>query len=183
MLHELLDRPAGARLRVTLDPGEVLVVDRAAIAALSRDLTVEVAPSGGALAGLQRAARGSSARLRRLTAARPGQAVARLRVTSDRVNGHAIAHGGYVFLLADTAFACACNAAGPATVAAGADIVFVAPAREGDVLTATAAERVAYGRSGVYDVTVRRVSDGEVIAEFRGGSRSRDQRVLDDPAP
>jgi acyl-CoA thioesterase len=91
-------------------------------------------------------------------------------VTAAMVNGHGMAHGGYVFLLADTAFGCACNSAGPVTVAAGADITFVAPAREGDTLTATATERVSYGRSGIYDVTVRRGTD--VIAEFRGRSRT-----------
>ncbi len=98
-----------------------------------------------------------------------GRAVVRMTITEIMVNGHAIAHGGYVFLLADTAFACACNSRGPVTVAAGADITFVAPARAGDELTAVAAERVRYGRSGVYDVTVRRGED--IIAEFRGRSR------------
>ena len=99
-----------------------------------------------------------------------GTAVLRMTVTPSMVNGHRIAHGGYLFLLADTAFACACNSHGPVTVAAGADIVFVAPAREGDVLVARAEERARFGRSGVYDVTVRRGE--EVIAEFRGRSRS-----------
>lgn len=99
-----------------------------------------------------------------------GRAIASMRVTAQMVNGHAIAHGGYVFLLADTAFACACNSHGPVTVAAGADITFVAAARLGDVLEARAAERVSYGRSGIYDVTVTR--DDEVIAEFRGRSRT-----------
>ncbi|WP_320782131.1 hydroxyphenylacetyl-CoA thioesterase PaaI [Streptomyces sp. CRN 30] len=99
-----------------------------------------------------------------------GTAVLRMTVTPAMVNGHGTAHGGYVFLLADTAFACACNSHGPVTVAAGADITFVAPAHEGDVLLATAEERTRYGRSGIYDVTVAR--DGTVIAEFRGRSRS-----------
>ncbi|SDN22849.1 acyl-CoA thioesterase [Streptomyces sp. cf386] len=99
-----------------------------------------------------------------------GTAVLRMTVTPAMVNGHRIAHGGYVFLLADTAFACACNSHGPVTVAAGADITFVAPAYEGDVLVATAEERTRFGRSGIYDVSVRR--DEEVIAEFRGRSRS-----------
>jgi acyl-CoA thioesterase len=98
-----------------------------------------------------------------------GTAVVRMRVSRTMVNGHRIAHGGYVFLLADTAFACACNSAGPVTVAAGADITFIAPVREGDLLVAAAAERVSYGRSGIYDVTVRR--GDEVVAEFRGRSR------------
>jgi acyl-CoA thioesterase len=99
-----------------------------------------------------------------------GSAVCRMRVTRSMVNGHGIAHGGYLFLFADTAFACACNSRGPVTVAAGADIEFVAPVHEGDVLTATARERIRYGRSGIYDVTVRR--GDEVVAEFRGRSRA-----------
>ena len=105
-----------------------------------------------------------------LTDAGAGHATVRMTIADTMVNGHAIAHGGYVFLLADTAFACACNSHGPVTVAAGADITFVAAARLGDVLEARAAERVSYGRSGIYDVTVTR--DDEVIAEFRGRSRT-----------
>jgi acyl-CoA thioesterase len=105
-----------------------------------------------------------------LVDAGPGHATVRMTIRDTMVNGHALAHGGYVFLLADTAFACACNSRGPVTVAAGADITFVASARLGDELEATAVERVTYGRSGIYDVTVTR--DGEVIAEFRGRSRT-----------
>jgi acyl-CoA thioesterase len=99
-----------------------------------------------------------------------GGALLRMAVTADMVNGHGVAHGGYLFLLADTAFACACNSHGPVTVAAAADIDFIAPAHEGDVLTAEALERAHYGRSGIYDVTVRRGE--EVVAEFRGRSRT-----------
>ena len=83
----------------------------------------------------------------------------------------ALTHGyakGPHLALADTAFACACNSHGPVTVAAGAEIVFVAPARLGDVLEAEAVERTTFGRSGIYDVTVRR--GDAVIAEFRGRS-------------
>ena len=102
-----------------------------------------------------------------------GRATTRMSITAGMVNGHGIAHGGYVFLLADTAFACACNSHGPVTVAASAEITFVAPAHEGDALYAEAAERTRFGRSGIYDITVRRSSTaGEVIAEFRGHSRS-----------
>ncbi|MER5515856.1 hydroxyphenylacetyl-CoA thioesterase PaaI [Streptomyces sp. NPDC048254] len=104
-----------------------------------------------------------------------GTAVLQMTVTSSQVNGHRIAHGGYLFLLADTAFACACNSHGPVTVAAGADIDFIAPAYEGDVLVATARERVRFGRSGVYDVSV--VRGDEVIAEFRGRSRTLRARI------
>lgn len=99
-----------------------------------------------------------------------GTAVLRMTVTKAMVNGHGIAHGGYVFLLADSAFACACNSHGPVTVASGADVTFVAPVYEGDVLTATAEEVTRFGRSGVYDVSVRR--GDEVVAVFRGRSRT-----------
>jgi len=109
-----------------------------------------------------------------LLEAADGRAVARMRVTEQMVNGHAIAHGGYLFLLADTAFACACNSYGPVTVAAGADITFVASARLGDLLTATAEERTRYGRNGIYDVTVHG-ADSRVIAEFRGRSRTLEE--------
>jgi acyl-CoA thioesterase len=98
-----------------------------------------------------------------------GRATARMRVTAEMVNGHGMTHGGFVFILADTAFACACNSHGPVTVAAGADISFLRPTREGDLLTAYAQERVTKGRSGIYDVTVS--CDGDVVAEFRGRSR------------
>ena len=100
----------------------------------------------------------------------PGRAVLEMTITDTMVNGHDIAHGGYVFLLADSAFACACNYPGPVTVAASAEIVFVSPARPGEVLTARAVERARYGRSGIYDVTV---TCGErLVAEFRGLSRT-----------
>ncbi|HEY2984593.1 MAG TPA: hydroxyphenylacetyl-CoA thioesterase PaaI [Jatrophihabitantaceae bacterium] len=123
-------------------------------------------PVGAMLAG-DRASRSLGIELAELA---PGRAVARMRITADMVNGHAIAHGAFVFAVADTAFACACNSHGPVTVAAGASITFVAPAREGDELVAEAIERTRYGRNGVYDVTVRR--DDEVVAEFRGLSRT-----------
>jgi acyl-CoA thioesterase len=103
----------------------------------------------------------------------PGWARTQLTVRDDMVNGHDICHGAVVFALADTAFACACNSWGPVTVAAGADIVFVAPGRRGDLLTAEARMRSSYGRSGIYDVTISRAED--LIAEFRG--RSHEMRA------
>ncbi|MCW2904861.1 MAG: phenylacetic acid degradation protein PaaD [Streptosporangiaceae bacterium] len=103
-----------------------------------------------------------------------------MRVTPAMVNGHDIVHGGYVFLLADNAFAFACNTYDQVTVAAAAEVVFVAPGRLGDELTADAVERTRYGRSGIYDVTVRRGGDDAVIAEFRGHSRGLAERLLRD---
>lgn len=111
---------------------------------------------------------------------RSGCATASMTVTAAMANGHGIVHGGYVFLLADSAFAFACNGYDQVTVAAGCDIVFVSPARVGDMLTATAGERVRVGRSGVYDVTVTR-ADGAVVAELRGRSRTISGSVLPGP--
>lgn len=100
----------------------------------------------------------------------PGHAVVTMTVRADMVNGYAVAHGGLVATLADSAFALACNSRGVRTVAGGFEVSFLEPAHEGDVLSATADERALRGRSGIYDVTVRR---GEtVVAEFRGRSRA-----------
>lgn len=98
-----------------------------------------------------------------------GTARTRLTVEDWMLNGHGICHGGLVFSLADAAFALACNSDDSA-VAAACDVVFVTPAHAGDVLVAEAGERTRFGRSGIYDVTVRR-EDGTVVAEFRGQSR------------
>ena len=97
-----------------------------------------------------------------------GWARGQMTVRDDMVNGHGICHGGVIFSLADTVFACACNSWGPSAVAAGAEIVFVAPGRRGDVLTAEARVRARYGRNGLYDVTIAR--GDQLVAEFRGRS-------------
>ena len=99
----------------------------------------------------------------------PGRARTALTVEARHLNGHGICHGGYVFLLADAAFAYACNSYGVSAVAAGADIDFLRPVPLGAELVAEAVERARSGRSGLYDVTVR-VAD-EVVAEFRGRAR------------
>ena len=106
----------------------------------------------------------------RLVTVSAGRAVLEMPVRADMVNGHGIAHGGFVFTLADSAFAFACNSRNRRTVAQACDIVFVAPARLNDVLVAEAVERTSFGRNGIYDVTVVR-GENEVIAEFRGRSR------------
>ncbi len=99
----------------------------------------------------------------------PGFARCRMAVRQDMVNGHGSCHGGLTFTLADTAFAYACNACNRATVAQGAQISFIAPARQGDVLTASATEQSRAGRTGVYDVEVAK-ADGTLVALFRGTS-------------
>lgn len=108
----------------------------------------------------------------------PGRATTRMTVTAAMLNGHGIGHGGYVFLLADTAFAFACNTYDQRTVAGSCDIDFLDAVRLGDVLVANAVERVRSGRSGIYDVTVRR-GDGSLVAEFRGRCRTIAGTILD----
>ncbi|MGJ4997476.1 hydroxyphenylacetyl-CoA thioesterase PaaI [Bradyrhizobium sp. HKCCYLS3077] len=100
----------------------------------------------------------------------PGRATLRMTIQPHMVNGHGIAHGGFIFTLADSAFAFACNSHNDRTVAAQGSISFIRPGKLGDVLTARAHEVSRSGRSGIYDV---RVTAGEtIIAEFRGHSRS-----------
>ena len=130
----------------------------------------------------------------RLEEVGPGRAVVSMTVRDDMVNGWGLAHGGLVASLADSAFAAACNSHGTVTVAAGFDVTFLQSVRRGDHLVAVAQKRVVRGRSGVYDVTVRRMGehggergggergggDGEVVAEFRGRSRSLGRPILAD---
>ena len=104
-----------------------------------------------------------------LVSVQPGRSVLRMKVRSDMVNGHHICHGGLIFTLADSAFAYACNSYNLNTVASACSIDFLAPGREGEVLEATAVERSASGRTGVYDVEVK-VVGGNTVALFRGKS-------------
>jgi acyl-CoA thioesterase len=99
----------------------------------------------------------------------PGRAEVTMTVRAEMLNGHATCHGGFIFTLADSAFAFACNSYNLTTVASGCSIEFVAPAREGDVLTAIGQERSASGRTGVYDIEVTN-QRGESVALFRGRS-------------
>jgi acyl-CoA thioesterase len=112
--------------------------------------------------------------------AREGYARIAMTVRADMLNGHAIAHGGMIFALADTAFAYACNSRNVSTVAQAASIVFLAQAEVGERLVAEASEQALSGRSGVYAVTVTS-SAGRKIAEFQGLSRSLSQPVLEPP--
>ena len=99
-----------------------------------------------------------------------GQATLSMTVRPDMVNGHQMAHGGFIFTLADSAFAFACNSHNDKSVAAQGSITFIKPGKLGDVLIATAREISRSGRSGIYDVQV--IAGSEVIAEFRGHSRT-----------
>ncbi len=101
----------------------------------------------------------------------PGRATLSMTITAEMSNGHATAHGGYIFTLADSAFAFACNGYNQRTVAQHAAITYIAPAFVGDRLTARAVEIHRKGRGGIYDVHVTN-QNGEPVAEFRGHSRT-----------
>ena len=122
--------------------------------------------------------RASQALGMRIVRVGPGHAELSMRVRADMLNGHQTCHGGFIFSLADSAFAFACNSYNLTTVAAGCTIEFVAPAREDDLLTAVAQERIASGRTGVYDIEVSN-QDGAAIAFFRGKSYRIKGQVLD----
>lgn len=99
----------------------------------------------------------------------PGRAVVRMEVKALHLNGHKICHGGFIFTLADTTFAFACNSHNKVTVAAGCAIEFLKPGQLGDVLTCLGEEQTLTGRHGIYDMRVTN-QHGEVIAMFRGKS-------------
>lgn len=105
----------------------------------------------------------------KLSEIRPGYALMTMPVRRDMLNGHQTCHGGYIFMLADSAFAFACNSHNHNTVGAGCTIDYVAPGREGEMLVAEAVEQTLSGKTGVYDVKVSN-QDGRLIALFRGKS-------------
>jgi acyl-CoA thioesterase len=113
-----------------------------------------------------------------LDAIRPGYARMRMRVRNDMLNGHGTCHGGYIFMLADSAFAFACNSHNFNTVGAGCTIDYLAPGRMGDVLVAEAVEQALAGKTGVYDVVVTD-QDGRKLALFRGKSHRVAGHVVD----
>jgi acyl-CoA thioesterase len=104
-----------------------------------------------------------------LISCEPGRAVLRMAVTERHLNGHQICHGGFIFTLADSTFAFACNSHNKNAVAAGCSIEFLKPGKLGDVLTCEGTEQVLSGRHGIYDMKVTN-QNGEVIAMFRGKS-------------
>ena len=99
----------------------------------------------------------------------PGRASMRMTVRGEQLNGHQICHGGFIFTLADSTFAFACNSHNKNAVASSASIDFLKPAHEGDVLTCEAQEQTLQGRHGIYDMRVTN-QHGEVVAMFRGKS-------------
>jgi acyl-CoA thioesterase len=112
-----------------------------------------------------------------LLSCEPGRAVMRMRVREEMLNGHRICHGGFIFTLADSTFAFACNSHNVSTVASGASIEFLKPAHEGDVLTCEGVEQMLQGRHGVYDMKVSN-QGGETVAMFRGKSAQIKGTVL-----
>ena len=115
----------------------------------------------------------------RIASVAPGRAEMTMTVRDDMLNGHAMCHGGFIFLLADSTFAFACNSYNRNTVAQGCSIDYLAPAHLGDVLHATGVERSRTGRTGVYDIEVRN-QHGKTVALFRGKSYRIDGHVIDE---
>ena len=109
----------------------------------------------------------------------PGEAVLAMQVRPDMTNGHDICHGGFIFTLADSAFAFACNTYNQRAVAQQCAVTFIRAVAAGETLTAHAVERSKAGRGGIYDVTVRDSHD-TVVAEFRGHSRTISGELLPD---
>jgi acyl-CoA thioesterase len=126
--------------------------------------------------------RASQAMGMRIAKVGPGRAELTMKVRADMLNGHATCHGGFIFTLADSAFAFACNSANMTTVASGCSIDFVSPAREDDVLTAIGEERSLSGRTGVYDIQVKN-QRGELVALFRGKSHRIKGHIVAEVAP
>ena len=108
---------------------------------------------------------------------KPGTASMRMTIEDKHLNGHQMCHGGFIFTLADSTFAFACNSHNNATVASAASIEFLKPAHLGDVLTCVGIEQIMSGRHGVYDMTVRNQKD-QVIALFRGKSAQIQGQVV-----
>ena len=109
----------------------------------------------------------------------PGAVTAHLTVTPEMVNGHGSAHGSILFAIADMAFAMACNSHGHVAIGRSCAIEYLAPAFPGDALSAHAVERAREGRTGIYDVAVRRDSDKALVAELRAVSRVLPARPQD----
>ena len=112
----------------------------------------------------------------------PGRATLAMTITSAMTNGHGMCHGGFIFALADSAFAFACNTYDQKTVAQHCSVTFIRPAQLGDRLTARAVERSRTGRSGIYDISVS-TADRKTVAEFRGHSRTIDGTILPQHKP
>lgn len=130
---------------------------------------------GATMYAKDRASQAMGMRVERMA---PGGARLSMVVRADMLNGVGTCHGGFIFTLADSAFAFSCNSHDELTVAAGCQIEFLIPGQEGDVLTAEAVERTRSGRTGIYDITVSN-QRGEVVAVFRGKSHTfKDRKVL-----
>jgi acyl-CoA thioesterase len=155
-MHKLTDAPAAS-----------IVATREAAQALAEAVAAAMYARDTASQGLGM----------QIEAIAPGYARMTMAVRADMLNGHQTCHGGFIFTLADSAFAFACNSHNLVTVGAGCTIDYLSPGREGDLLTATAVEQTLAGKSGIYDVKVNN-QDGRTIALFRGKSHRISGEVI-----
>ena len=107
----------------------------------------------------------------------PGAACVSVTVEPQMLNGLDVCHGGFIFALADTAMAYASNSRNRPALAQTCQVTFLAPARGGDRLTATARETAAAGRTGIHDVEVCN-QDGKLLAVFRGQTRTVEGEIV-----
>ena len=135
--------------------------------------------SANAMWAADRASQALGMRLERIA---PGAATLSMAVRDDMVNGHDLCHGGFIFTLADSAFAFACTTYNQRTVAQQNQITYVAPAHAGEVLRAVASETVRAGRTGTYDITVSG-GDGRTVALMRGLARTIPGTHFDEDQP
>ena len=142
---------------------------------MHRDEGVMAAKVGEAMFSADRASR-EFMRME-LVSCEPGRALMRMQVRQEMLNGHEICHGGFIFTLADSTFAFACNSRNLVSVAAGCSIEFLKPVQLGDMLTCEGVERALQGRHGIYDMKVSN-QNSETVALFRGKSTSIQGTVI-----
>jgi acyl-CoA thioesterase len=150
-----------------VDPSPATASDRAAAQPPATDPQTLARQVGAAMFAADAASRNFMQM--ELLACAPGSATMRMTVRAELLNGHRICHGGFIFTLADSTFAFACNSYNKTAVAAGCSIEFLRPARLGDTLTCIGQEQTLQGRHGIYDMRVTNQND-EVVAMFRGKS-------------
>ena len=150
---------------------------------MSNDITNQTAKSDQEIADLSAKTMWESDRASqflglKLISCTKGHAVMTMTIREEMTNGHDITHGGFVFALADSTFAFACNSYGDVHVASHCEITYIRPTKKGDILTAVAREISRTGKNGLYDISIR--ADDKVIAEFRGHSRSLGRRFIEE---
>lgn len=96
----------------------------------------------------------------------PGRARVWGVVRPDHLNLHGTAHGGFLYTIADAAFALASNSHGVPAVALSTHMEYLRAVRMGETVEAVAEEVHRGRRAALYRVEVRR--NEELVAVFTG---------------